>query len=53
MQAGLDKGLLLDELREAAKDLAKDRAPGLDRVSIAFWSHHWNMMERDFLRMVN
>ena len=53
MRAGLDKGLTLEGLWDAAKDLAKDRAPGLDGVNIAFYSHHWEMMGPDFLRMVN
>ena len=53
MRQRLDREFSFEELREAAQALATDRAPGPDRVSIVFYTHHWDLLGHDFLNMIN
>ena len=53
MQQQLNCPLTVEELRDAARDLAKDRAPGPDGVSIMFFTHHWGLIGQDYMKMVN
>ena len=53
MRTSLDQPFSFEELRDAAKDLATDKAPRPDGISIAFYMHHWDLIGGDFLNMIN
>eukprot|EP00253_Pinus_taeda_P010548 PITA_10548 len=41
-----------EEIREAIFSMQQDKAPGPDGFTVAFYRYHWDIIKKDFVRMV-
>ena len=48
----LDKEVSEEEIREVVYSMQLDKAPGPDGFTIAFYKTHWNLIKKDFIKMV-
>jgi len=48
----LDQDITEEEIRAAAFSMQQDKAPGPDGFTVAFYRNHWEIIKKDFVRMV-
>ena len=49
----MEKDINENELYQSLKDMAKDKAPGLDGLTVEFYSTFWYLIKNDFTELVN
>eukprot|EP00253_Pinus_taeda_P031988 PITA_31988 len=50
--ADLDKEITLEEIEWSLHSMPLDKAPGPDGFTVAFYRSHWEIIKKDYIRMV-
>jgi hypothetical protein len=53
MNATLGRRLITQELDQAARSMASEKTPGVDGISVEFYTHFWTLIGDEFTKMVN
>jgi hypothetical protein len=48
LNESLGRPITTEELRSAVEAMAKERAPGLDGINVAFYLTHWSLLGEEF-----